>query len=188
MRGTILRTERLLLRPFRNDDVDEALNYRNDAEFARFLPHIPQPFTYADAKQFVTTNMEEPWDKSPTFAVVLDGRLIGTVNLDIVSDKQIAMLGYAISRDHWGEGITPEAARAVISWGFHTLNLVKIWAATDARHQRSRRVMEKLGMRHEGTLRAHHLDGDGLRTDEVLYGLLREEWEATANPPSAGTN
>jgi [ribosomal protein S5]-alanine N-acetyltransferase len=188
VRGTILRTERLLLRPFKQDDVDEALNYRNDAEFARFLPHIPQPFTRADAEQFVTTNVEEPWDKFSTFAIELDARLIGTVNLDIDSDNQIAMLGYAISRDRWGKGITPEAARAVISWGFQTLNLAKIWASTDARHQRSRRVMEKLGMRHEGTLRAHHLGWDGLRTDQVMYGLLREEWEATANPPSAGTN
>lgn len=188
MRGTFLRTERLLLRPFRKDDVDEALSYRNDEEFARFLPHIPQPFTRADAKQFVTTNMEEPWEKSPTFAIELDDRLIGTVNLAVDPDNQIAMLGYAISRDRWGEGIASEAARAMISWGFQTFNLAKIWASTDARHQRSRRVMEKLGMQHEGTLRAHHLGRDGLRTDQVIYGLLREEWEATANPPSAGTN
>ena len=188
MRGTILHTERLLLRPFKKDDVDEALNYRNNEEFARFLPHIPQPFTRADAERFVTANMEEPWEKFATFAIELDARLIGTINLDVDSDNQIAMLGYAISRDHWGEGITIEAARAVISWGFQTFNLAKIWASTDARHQRSRRVMEKLGMQHEGTLRAHYVDRDGLRADQVMYGLLREEWEVTANPPPPGTN
>src|SRR3954463_9253349 len=181
MRGTILRTERLLLRPFKEDDVDAALTYRDGAEFARFLPHIPQPFTRADAEQFVTTNMEEPWEQFATFAIELDARLIGTVNLDVDSDKQIAMLGYAISRDRWGEGIAFEAARAVISWGFPTFHLAKIWASTDARHQRSRRVLEKLGMQHEGSLRAHSLGRDGVRTDQVLYGLLREEWEAAAN-------
>jgi ribosomal-protein-alanine N-acetyltransferase len=188
MRGTILRTERLLLRPFKEDDVEAALNYRDDEAFARFLPHIPQPFTRADAERFVTANMEEPWEKFATFAIELDGRLIGTVNLDIDVDKQIAMVGYAISRERWGEGIAFEAARAVISWGFPTFGLAKIWAATDARHQRSRRVMEKLGMQHEGTLRAHSLGRDGLRTDQVMYGLLREEWAATANPSPAGTD
>ena len=188
MRGTILRTERLLLRPFKESDVDEVLNYRDDAAFARFLPHLPQPFTRADAEQFVAVNMAEPWEQFATFAVTLDARLIGTVNLDIDAHNQLAMLGYAISRDRWGEGIAFEAAHAVMSWGFQTLHLAKIWASTDARHQRSRRVMEKLGMQHEGTLRAHSLGRDGVRTDQVMYGLLREEWEATVNPPSAGTN
>ena len=172
MRGESLRTERLILRPFAKDDVEEALHYRNDEEFARFLPHVPQPFTRADAERFVATNMEEPWDEYPTFAVVLDARLIGTVNLEVDADSRTAMLGYAISRRRWGEGITPEASRAVVAWGFRTFGLAKIWASTDARHQRSRRVLEKLGMQHEGTLRAHHLDRAGLRVDEVMYGLL----------------
>jgi [ribosomal protein S5]-alanine N-acetyltransferase len=188
MRGTILRTERLQLRPFARDDVEAALHYRNDAEFARFLPHIPQPFTRADAERFVATNMEESWETYATFAIDLDGRLIGTVNLQVDADNKIAMLGYAISRDRWGQGYASEAARAVIAWGFQTLDLAKIWASTEARHHRSRRVMEKLGMRHEGTLRAHDLDRAGARVDVVTYGLLRAEWEATATPPPASAN
>ena len=45
----LLRTERLTLRPFQDSDVEDALSYRDDPEFARFLPHIPQPFTRRDA-------------------------------------------------------------------------------------------------------------------------------------------
>jgi ribosomal-protein-alanine N-acetyltransferase len=183
-----LHTGRLLLRPFRESDVDDALTYRNDAEFARFLPHIPRPFTRADAIRFVTTNMDELWERFPTFAIEMEGRLIGTVNLEIDADNQIVMLGYAIGRDHWGKGIALEAARAVVAWGFQALNLAKIWASTDERHRRSRRVLETLGMKHEGTLRAHHLDRDGSRANQVTCGLLREEWAAIANPRSAGTN
>ena len=48
-----------------------------------FLPNIPQPFTRTDAEAFVTLNMSESWARSPTFAVVLDGRLIGTVNFEV---------------------------------------------------------------------------------------------------------
>ncbi len=80
---TQITTGRLVLRPFRSDDVEDALAYRDDVEFARFLPHIPQPFTRADAEAFVATNMTEPWDQSPTFAVVLEGRVIGTVNFEV---------------------------------------------------------------------------------------------------------
>lgn len=141
-----IRTPRLLLREFRETDVDDSLAYRDDPEFARFLPHIPQPFTRADAEAFVATNMTEPWDTLPTFAVVLDGRVIGTVNFTIEPAIRSAMLGYAIARAHWGRGIAVEAASAAMEWAFAEHNLVEIWASTSVAHARSRRVMEKLGM------------------------------------------
>jgi RimJ/RimL family protein N-acetyltransferase len=81
--ATELCTERLLLRRFQTGDVGDAQSYRDDLEFARFLPHIPQPFTRRDAEAFVALNMSEPWQRSPTFAVVLNGRVIGTVNLEV---------------------------------------------------------------------------------------------------------
>jgi len=174
---TELCTERLVLRPFRADDIDEALAYRNDLEFSRYLPHIPQPFTRQHAEEFVARNMSEPWEQFATFAVAREGRLIGTVNLDADAAKQRAMIGFAIGRAHWGRGLATEAARAVVAWGFGAFDIVRIWATTDARNVRSRRVLEKLGMQLEGCLRSHGLARDG-RADEVWYGLLREEWSA----------
>ena len=150
----MLRTARLQLRRFEPGDVDDALAYRDDREFARFLPHIPQPFTRADAEAFVRRNIEEPWQQLPTFAVVLDGRVIGTVNLEIDAASRTAMLGYAIARAHWGRGIAVEAARAVLDWAFATHDLVEIWASTDVDHVRSQRVMTKLGMVRDGTAAA----------------------------------
>ncbi len=114
---TVLHTERLLLRPFQDSDVEDALSYRDDPEFARFLPHIPQPFTRRDAEAFVALSMSQPWERSPTFAVVLDGTLIGTVNFKVEADTRTAMIGYAIGRAWWGQGLAPEAARAAITWG-----------------------------------------------------------------------
>ena len=141
-----LRTARLVLRSFRVTDVEDALAYRDDPEFARFLPHVAQPFTRADAEAFVALNMTEPWETMPTFAVVLEGRLIGTVNLEIDPAKRVAMLGYAIARAHWGRGIAVEAATSAIAWAFAEYDLAEIWASTSLAHVRSRRVMEKLGM------------------------------------------
>jgi ribosomal-protein-alanine N-acetyltransferase len=170
-----LATDRLLLRPFRETDVDDALAYRDDEEFARYLPHIPQPFTRSDAEAFVRVNMTEPWDESPTFAVVRDGHVIGTVNFEIDRANQLAMLGYAIGRAHWGIGLASEAARAGVAWAFDTFPVFKIWASTDSRNTRSIRVMEKLGMQYEGVLRGRAQARDGA-ADRVSYRVLRADW------------
>jgi [ribosomal protein S5]-alanine N-acetyltransferase len=168
---TELRTDRLLLRPFQPGDVADALAYRNDEEFARFLSHVPQPFTLQHAEAFVALNISEPWDSSPTFAVVLDGHVIGTANLEVDAETQTAMLGYAIGRAWWGRGIATEAARAVITWAIDTFDLVRIRASTDVRNVRSQRVMEKLGMQRQGVMLAHHTGRHGEPIDEVAYVL-----------------
>lgn len=170
-----LRTNRLLLRPFRPDDVDDALAYRDDAEFSRYLPHIPQPFTRGDAEAYVAGNIADPWDVCPTFAVIFEGAVIGTVNVDVDRTHGIAMLGFALGRAHWGKGIGSEAVRAAVAWAFDAFALARIWATTDVRNTRSQRLMEKLGMRLEGRLRSHEQARDG-RTDKLCYGLLRAEW------------
>jgi ribosomal-protein-alanine N-acetyltransferase len=169
-----LRTERLCLRPFQAGDVDDTLAYRDDAEFARFLPHIPQPFTRKDAEAHVALNMSESWQESPTFAIVRDGRVIGTVNLRVDRDERSAMLGYAIGRAWWGQGIAAEAARAVIAWGIAACELQRIWASTDARNAQSLRVMEKLGMQRESIRIGDHVGRDGQLVDEIVYALAVE--------------
>src|SRR5262245_47742272 len=164
MSSTALRTARLLLRRFQPGDVDDSLASRDDPEFARYLPHVPQPFTRRDAEEFVRRNIEEPWDRQPTFAVVLDDHVIGTVNLEIDAATHTAMIGYAIARVHWGRGIAIEAAGAVLAWAFAAHDLVEVWASTDVANVRSQRVMEKLGLRR---------DADRTAKGDVCYRLRR---------------
>jgi len=159
-----LETKRLLLRPFGAGDVGDCLEYRNDAEFARYLPHVPQPFTLLDAEAFVRQNMTEPFEQSPTFAIVLEGKVIGTVNLEIDAGSGSAMLGYAIGRSHWGRGLAPEAAGAVLSWAFGALRLDRVWASISAGNVRSQRVLTKLGMRPQPS------------TSEPVFAITSNEW------------
>jgi RimJ/RimL family protein N-acetyltransferase len=166
---TELHTERLLLRPFQVGDVADALAYRDDEEFARFLPHIPRPFSKRDAEAFVALNMEVEWDRSPTFAVALDGKVIGTVNLEVDAVARTAMLGFAIGRAWWGQGIAAEAARAATTWAIETFDLVRIWASTDNRNVRSQRVLQKLGMHRQALRIQDHVGRDGELVDEVVY-------------------
>ena len=171
-----LNTERLLLRPFRIDDVDDVLAYAADPEWARFLPPVPLDYTRRHAEEFIARAVLAPWETNPIFAVVLASTVIGGINVRVNVQDETAELGYSIGRPYWGKGLMPEAAEAVIDWAFEEYSLAKVAALAELRNERSWRVMEKLGMKREGVLRSDAKGRDG-RVDNVYYGLLREEWK-----------
>ena len=109
--------------------------------------------------------------------MVFEKHVIGGVDLTVEPKHKIAELGYAIARKHWGKGFAPEAATALVDWGFGTYDIVKVFATANAQNTQSRRVMEKLGMQQEALLRQHRYFR-GRQVDEVLYAVLREEWTA----------
>ncbi len=172
-----LRTQRLLLRPFVFGDVENVFEYATSPEWATYLANAtPQPYTRLDAEEFVTRSVLGSWDIRPTFAVVLQGRVIGAIILVIEPEHGRAEIGYSISSKYWGKGLVPEAGIAVIGWAFQAYSLDKIYARCDARNQRSWRVMEKLGMAREGLLRSHE-EWRHERRDILCYGVLRREWK-----------
>jgi [ribosomal protein S5]-alanine N-acetyltransferase len=87
-------------------------------------------------------------------------------------------MGYSLASSHWGQGLTTEAAQAVLDAAFVAYSdLKRIRAMADARNPGSLRVMEKIGMMREGTLRQNR-STRGESIDEVWCGILRREWEA----------
>ena len=174
-RAVEIKTERLLLISFRLGDVDDVLAYAADEEWGRYLP-VPRPYLRKDAEEFLAKKTLESWESRAEFAVVFEGTVVGGIGLGIVKEHALGLLGYGIARQLWGKGMTPEAARAVIGYGFQSRGLEKIAATADLRNERSWRVMEKLGMQREGLLRSQIILR-GERMDEVTYGVLREEWE-----------
>lgn len=170
-----LRTERLLLRPFDFGDVDDVLAYASEPKFARYLP-VPQPYTRDDAVQFVARQLLADWSTRPAFAMEFEGQVVGGLGLRIYASDEKAELGYALAKQNWGKGLTLEAARTVVDWGFERYGLHKVYARADLRNSQSWRVMEKLGMAREGVLRGHEKPRDEY-VDDVYYGVLRAEWE-----------
>jgi RimJ/RimL family protein N-acetyltransferase len=167
-----IRTERLLLRPFRLSDVDDLFDIYSDERVAFFA--IPASTTREELEMAVR---DPPlWSDRPRFAVELTGRVVGDVILEIAGRDLIANVGYAVASTHWGRGIATEATRAVVDYGFQVFSLAKICARADPRNVASVGVMEKLGMVREGYFRSHVLRR-GQRCDRVCYGLLRTEWE-----------
>ena len=171
-----IRTDRLLLRPFRLEDVDDVFGYAVDPEWGRYLSSPPMPYLRKHAEEFLERQTQTPRDEPPTWAIVLEGKVVGGVGIGIKAEHATGELAYSLAKRHWGKGLVPEAARAVMEWGFRERELAKVWAHADARNAASQRVMQKLGMTYEGTLR-RHLRIRGEQVDDVYYGLLREEWE-----------
>lgn len=171
-----IRTERLLLRPFELEDAEDVFAYANDPEWSRFLP-VPSPYTLQDALTFVDRNISIDWQEEPIIAIEYGGTVIGGIGFHINSSDSRAMLGYAIARAHWNQGLMTEAAQAVVDWGFEEFGLAKIWSFADVENAGSWRVMEKIGMTREGTLRSHGVLR-GVRQDFHYYGILRSEWKA----------
>ncbi len=144
---------------------------------------LPSPYEYKYAEIHVAMSFLVSWDTLPTFAVVLDDRVIGTVQIRIAADKMTSDVGYSIARRHWGKGLMVEAVAAVIEWAFGAFDIVKVGAQADFRNRQSWRVMEKLGMKREGILRSQEPPNPvnpNERVDMVHYGILREEWESKA--------
>ena len=179
-RPTTLKTERLLLRPFKLSDIDAVLEYASDPQWAT---HYPGPYNRKRAEYTVAFAVSTPGDNGAVFAIVYDGRVIGLVSLNVDPEdrERKAELGYDIARNVWGRGLATEAASAVCDWGFREFALAKIFAGADARNRRSRRVMEKLGMTREAVHRSDEVE-DGERVDSALYSVLRSEWISTGGP------
>lgn len=177
-----LTTPRLVLRPFRPGDVDDVFEYANDPEWAEYLwDGAPQPYTRRNAEEFIAGRMMAPSGQF-SWAISLDCATAGDITLRVDPKHERGEIGYSLAKAHWGRGLTVEAARAVIDWGFAEKGLHRISSNADVRNRRSWRVMEKLGMKREGLFRSHRKGPrpGNPRVDMVYYGVLREEWRRAA--------
>jgi ribosomal-protein-alanine N-acetyltransferase len=170
----VVTTSRLVLRPWRLDDVGDAFALARDPEWGRFLP-LPDPYTEADAVRFVAAQLLLDRREHPSWAIEHDGRTVGGINVRFFESWRIAELGYSIARPLWGQGLMTEAVRAVVDLVFHRLaDVNRIRAMANAENVGSRRVLEKCGFRHEGVLRANRYIRNR-PVDEAWYGVLRAD-------------
>lgn len=173
-----LSTERLLLRRWLPEDLDPFARYSADPEAMRYFPSThTREQSDALARELARPIEERGWG---FWAVeVRKGpRFIGFVGLKEANFEAhftpAVEIGWRLGREHWGNGYATEAARAALDFGFSELDLEEIVAITVPANQRSRRVMERLGMTHDA-------DGDfdhprvpeGPFRRHVLYRLGR---------------
>lgn len=176
-----IETERLTLRPFSADDLEGLYAYQSLPEVARFL--YWEPRTLEESRTFLRQKMmastiekEGDW---LVLAVVWrqTGDLMGEVNLQWRSrEHRQGEIGYIFNPAFHGKGFATEAAEVVLRLGFEGLDLHRVVGRLDGRNTASARVLERLGMRREAHLKQNEMV-KGEWTDEVIYAMLRHEWE-----------
>jgi RimJ/RimL family protein N-acetyltransferase len=144
---------------------------------------VPHPYPDGAAEEWIGSQAAKLADGVLTLAID-DGDLAGTIGLTR-KDHNRAELGYWIGVPYWGRGYATEAAEAMVRYGFEVLELNRIYAAYFARNAASGRVMQKIGMKHEGTLRQHHRKWDEY-VDLEFYGILRSEWSLREKRQESG--
>lgn len=173
-----LRTARLLLRSFERGDVPAIMRLAGANEIAATTANIPHPYTEDDAWNFLAkANEDFRAGRSVSLAIsILPGReLCGAVGLNLAEAHKRAELGYWIGVPFWGRGFATEAASAAVVFGFDTLRLHRIYASHFVGNTASQRVLEKIGMRHEGRSRQHIQKWDRF-VELENYGILAEEF------------
>ena len=165
-------TERLTLRPFNEGDGAAVADYWNsDPNWSRFNESVPLDHTIRDAQKFVAEMISRDREDQPSWAVLLEGRVVGVVSLTFLQDHRVSVIGYGIHGGLKGRGISAEASTAVLKCAFDCYpQLQKVRARTDAKNTASIRVLDKLGFSRE----VIHAKGELVA--ETIYSLMRDEW------------
>ena len=172
-----LETDRLILRPFRLADATEVQRLAGDRAIADTTLNIPHPYKDGMAEEWISKH-QDAFDKEQgaTFAITRkpDGVLVGAISLMGMTKGHQAELGYWVGKPYWNQGYCTEAGQALLRYAFAELILVRVHSCHITRNPASGRVMQKLGMRHEGCRRQHVRKWDKAE-DLELYGVLKQE-------------
>jgi RimJ/RimL family protein N-acetyltransferase len=172
---TEIETDRLLLRRWREGDLDAYARICADPEVMRYLPATLSREESAEQIAWFERHWEE-WGFG-LWAVEerASGEFIGFIGL-VYHDgwpegEHKTEVGWRLSRTHWGRGLATEGALASVPYGFERLGLERIISITLPENAASRRVMEKAGLTYRGETRWR---GQGV----IWYAIDRAAWEA----------
>lgn len=177
---TMLQTKNLTIMPCVPADREDFIALELDSDVMHFLNGgaVDHETTDPDAVDFLMPRGTEPfvW----TARLTKSGGFVGWFCLAPVNDGS-AEIGYRLRKHHWGRGFASEGARVLLDWGFANAGFEKIVACTTAINLGSRRVMEKLGMRHVRTVEVKSASVPGAQEGDVWYEVSRAEWRAATS-------
>ena len=167
------------LRPWTRDDAPAIVAACADDEIVRWMPIIPQPYTTADALEYVEASaMAWREGTGATFAILDDGREpVGSIGMRIVErEHAIVEVGYWAAASARGRGLTTRALRLISVWLLDTVGARRVQLRADVFNLPSQRVAEKAGFVREGVLRASGYNPrQGRPVDYAVYSLLPGE-------------
>jgi len=165
------------LRPPDTRDRTAILVAYQDPQIVRWFG-VPQPYTEADARRYVEQEAPQEWARgTEAIFVIADAAdaYVGAVDLRIsTTDPAVGEVGFLIAPQARGRGYATAAVRALATWGFAELGLIRIQWRAEVGNDASRRVAEKAGFTMEGLVRQGYQD-DGRRRDCWIAALLRTD-------------
>ncbi|MGJ9458339.1 GNAT family N-acetyltransferase [Oceanobacillus sp. CF4.6] len=173
-----LETKRLLLRPLTTVDSERIEELAGEYDVAKSTLNIPHPYPKGSAIHFIESVHDTERNNIIMLAITEKGSqlLIGLINLNLSSPYRRGELAYWVGKHYCGNGYGTEAAKLLLEYGFNHLKLNKIFAASFTSNPGSWRIMEKIGLKYEGTLK-QHVARFGQFYDLAYYGLLKEEFD-----------
>ena len=175
----MIETERLILRPWQEQDAEALYTYASDPEVGP--PAGWPPHTSVENSREIIKNVLL---KTETYAVCLkDGKPIGSIGLhlngstDMTDRDDECELGYWIGKPYWGQGLIPEASRALLRYAFEELGMRAVWCGYYEGNEKSRKVQTKLGFVYQ-----HKTEGlEVSLMNEIRTGhfnlMTKERWQ-----------
>lgn len=172
-----LPLSKVVLRPYRDSDVESLAKHIGSRAVARDTSAIPHPYTMEHAREWLAYVRDSGEEQS---AITQGDEVIGGIGFMRLDALAVSArgreIGYWLGEAFWGRGIMTEAVRALTEWGFAELGLVRIEASVYARNPASARVLEKAGFVYEGRRRARYFK-EGEYIDALMYALVRAPTE-----------
>ena len=176
----IIETERLILRPWRDNDAEDLYLYARDPQVGP-IAGWPTHTSVENSLEIIRTVFSKP----ETYAIALksDDRPIGSIGLLFngdgiapIGDTEVE-LGFWVGVPHWGHGYAPEASLRLIRHAFDDLNTTAVWCGYYDGNLNSKRVQEKIGFTYHHTLEnVEVLLVNDVRTAHMNI-LTRKDWE-----------
>ena len=177
--GTIpLETERLILRRTSNEDIDEFFFIELNPKLREYLGPTKLGNNLIKNREYYDESKYENKDFYRwTIVKKEDNKVLGTIYLNIHDEKaKTAGIDYWIREDEWGHGYITEASKRILEFAFDTLDLNRIESCGAKDNPGTWKVMEKFGLKYEGTRKQAMFYYYGGIQDLVLYGLTKEEY------------
>lgn len=179
---TELKTERLLLRQWRNDDMAEFAEINSDPEVMEFYPELlSSQESNAAIRKFISLISQNGWG---FWAVesTRDQSFMGLVGLNKPTYQlpfgPCVEIGWRLARAHWGKGYATEAAEACLDFAFDRLDLSEIYAFTSVPNLKSRAVMERLHMKNIQANFDHPVvPFNSPFREHVVYRVEKQDWQ-----------
>jgi RimJ/RimL family protein N-acetyltransferase len=189
MTGVVLRTERLILRPWTAEDRAPFAAMNADPEVRRFFPTLQTRAESDKSADFLSAQFERtpygPWAIEIPGAATFAGFVGPWETPPDVQPHGRVEIGWRLARAYWGQGYATEAARAALDFVFRECGLDKIVAYVVPANRASRAVMARIGLREDPAAAFDHPrvpEGHALRR-HLLYRLARADWIAPATKP-----